>query len=810
VIGSKPAQIFVGRKSPRGPACDPPTVTPPLRTRVAPREVYLRGLLVLVSLAGAGCVESGWTVCADGRVCGPGRVCDVVNHTCSLPGEECREAADGRPCADGSLVCQGGHCLPSCGDGVLNGQDQCEGADFGGQTCADYQTYRGELACDASCRIDSSGCSGACGDGTLDAEQEVCDPTDFDAASAPTCVSLGLDAGRQGCAADCAGPTDATCMRLGWSREIPGQAVGGAILDLWGTRDSLFAVRAEGVYRSSPDGAPTWDLVGPGEVVPGTALWASSTRDIWVVGGGTDSFMHWDGSRWSRITPSINGTVEIWGSSATDVFAVGKSGIIHFDGASWSVQPTPGRPSLLAVWGVGPDEVYAAGEGGRLLRYDGRQWTAIDSGTDERLTGVWAASESDLWTISPTRVRRFDGSGWRVMRTFTAEQNGLGWIAATGPSDVWISAGASGDVERYDGSTWSVLLEGLGSGAGPLWVDQTAVAVAPAVIDEEVSVRRWFGAGEGPLLVPNGDWLDVWAGRDDWIAVGTDRTTEGGGTAAHADGSLFTFEEGLVHVDATGDGRAYAAGNRGTIFVWNGAAWSISFAEPGAKYIDLWTVGATDVYALTVEEKAPSRILHYDGETWADLPSIPPPCGQTGSSGWASSTSDVYVVGDDVLARFDGRDWICHDGREVGESFISVWGSSPTDVWVLQGVGAAGEPRLHHWNGTAWTSQATTAFGRLMGTAADDIFLGNDAHYDGRVWSPIRATKVRGVLTAVTPGRLFTTNVFFEIGGLGQIVRTRFWNQRAVEASCADGVDDDGDGLTDGDDDDCSRARSRR
>jgi hypothetical protein len=42
---------------------------------------------------------------------------------------------------------------------------------------------------------------------------------------------------------------------------------------------------------------------------------------------------------------------------------------------------------------------------------------------------------------------------------------------------------------------------------------------------------------------------------------------------------------------------------------------------------------------------------------------------------------------------------------------------------------------------------------------------------------------------------------------VGQFVRTRFWNGRAREGGCADGVDDDGDGLADRDDPDCGGAR---
>jgi hypothetical protein len=43
--------------------------------------------------------------------------------------------------------------------------------------------------------------------------------------------------------------------------------------------------------------------------------------------------------------------------------------------------PNPAKRDLRAVWGTGPTDVYAAGEGGVLLRFDGAKWTALTSPT---------------------------------------------------------------------------------------------------------------------------------------------------------------------------------------------------------------------------------------------------------------------------------------------------------------------------------------------------------------------------------------------------------------------------------------------
>lgn len=48
----------------------------------------------------------------------------------------------------------------TCGDGVIEGDEQCEGTNFGGATCQGYGWDAGDLTCTSSCLIDTSGCTG--------------------------------------------------------------------------------------------------------------------------------------------------------------------------------------------------------------------------------------------------------------------------------------------------------------------------------------------------------------------------------------------------------------------------------------------------------------------------------------------------------------------------------------------------------------------------------------------------------------------------------------------------------------------------
>ncbi len=88
-----------------------------------------------------------------------------------------------------------------CGDGIINGDEDCDGDDMGGATCADYDLGVADvLMCNIDCTIDTSQCPGPdCGNGILD-DGEECDPC---ALEQPACSDWDLGSGNVGCHPDC-------------------------------------------------------------------------------------------------------------------------------------------------------------------------------------------------------------------------------------------------------------------------------------------------------------------------------------------------------------------------------------------------------------------------------------------------------------------------------------------------------------------------------------------------------------------------------------------------------------------------------
>ncbi len=77
--------------------------------------------------------------------------------------------------------------------------------------------------------------------------------------------------------------------------------------------------------------------------------------------------------------PEVKILQGVWGSSSTDVFAVGYSGtILHYDGNTWSVQASGIAVLLSGVWGSSATDVFAVGGvlSATILHYDGTDWSA--------------------------------------------------------------------------------------------------------------------------------------------------------------------------------------------------------------------------------------------------------------------------------------------------------------------------------------------------------------------------------------------------------------------------------------------------
>jgi hypothetical protein len=74
------------------------------------------------------------------------------------------------------------------------------------------------------------------------------------------------------------------------------------------------------------------------------------------------------------------------------------------------------RATRLALWSVfivGPDDGWAVGEAGTILRWNGTDWSSWASPTTEDLYKVFMVSSGDGWAVGRSgTIIRWNGSGW--------------------------------------------------------------------------------------------------------------------------------------------------------------------------------------------------------------------------------------------------------------------------------------------------------------------------------------------------------------------------------------------------------------
>ena len=272
-----------------------------------------------------------------------------------------------------------------------------------------------------------------------------------------------------------------------------------ALVDVWGT--SATDVYAVGLLNSEDttesavfhyDGH-AWSKHTE-ENVGVKGVWASAPNDVFRVGarwfpeGGYDeAIFHFDGSTWSPMTGIGLGRrgaspiwvfyQSVWGTSATDVFAVGSyrqdgtdyALIAHYDGVRWSKLTLPKEKDriLLGISGTSSQDVYAVGyhfladgitNGGFIVHFDGSQWTEVLTESEPGVVfDVWSISPSDVYAVGYHEILHYDGHSWS--RTPTTETLQGVWAASS--TDVYAVGGIVNWVMlHYDGQTWTKISGG--------------------------------------------------------------------------------------------------------------------------------------------------------------------------------------------------------------------------------------------------------------------------------------------------------------------------------------------------------------
>ena len=207
------------------------------------------------------------------------------------------------------------------------------------------------------------------------------------------------------------------------------------ILHYNGTVWSITSSPTRGLLTSvwGPSASDVWAVSDSGEVVhyDGTswssdasqtnvwlkAIWGTSASDVWA--GGDHALLHYDGSRWTKVSSEVQ-VFGLWGTSRSDVWSVGSPEfLLHYDGSTWSSMesgfgpppiPTGYYSQPLAVWGSSPSNVWIAGKDvgpvddtccAKMAHYNGTSWSDVPLPANTPfIIALWGSSASDVWAAS--------------------------------------------------------------------------------------------------------------------------------------------------------------------------------------------------------------------------------------------------------------------------------------------------------------------------------------------------------------------------------------------------------------------------
>ncbi|MCP4107814.1 MAG: hypothetical protein GY749_20105 [Desulfobacteraceae bacterium] len=405
-------------------------------------------------------------------------------------------------------------------------------------------------------------------------------------------------------------------------------------------------------------------------------------------------------------TNTNNNLRDIWGNSGTDIFAVGEKGtILHYDGSTWTAMASNSYNYLRSVWGRSGNNVFAVGENGTILHYNGTDWTRMTSTTSDDLEGVWGSSGNDVFAVSKQgSIFHYNGNTWTQMPQSTLCP--LYDIWGT-PSDNVFAAGGTWNsfvILRYNGSAWAQM----------------------PVSTSDVPYSLWGTSENNVFAVGNSGAILHYGGRE-WQKMET------------------VSSDYLRSVWGTSGNNVFAVGVNGTVLQYNGAAWRQMPAGSSKDLYGIWGSAENDVYAVGNS----GTILHYSPPILSVSPvirQVPAASGETpfeisntgtGSMAWIAMSDASWITinsgssGTDqgtVVAAYEPNNRLARKGTITIIAPGAI--NNPLTVEINQDKVLKGDI---DGNGVVDLRDTIMALKVLAGISQGDVSVHADADGDGKI-----------------------------------------------------------------------------
>lgn len=203
------------------------------------------------------------------------------------------------------------------------------------------------------------------------------------------------------------------------------------------------------------------------EKSPWQVMSSPSKKQLWHVSEGTNGCCYAVGEAGTvlRLKDDIcqqlpapsDLTVHCLWDSGNGLFAAGQLGRIYrFDGEQWTLHfDLHLDVTILAMWGSGPNSIYAVGDEGLVLHFDGLRWQRMPSGTKSALYSLWAWDDERMLAPGDFGLMlRYNGKEWTEFNV--GSENFLYGVWGDSLSNIY-TVGLSGTLAHFNGERWQTM-----------------------------------------------------------------------------------------------------------------------------------------------------------------------------------------------------------------------------------------------------------------------------------------------------------------------------------------------------------------
>ncbi|MBF0118547.1 MAG: hypothetical protein HQK79_06900 [Desulfobacterales bacterium] len=435
---------------------------------------------------------------------------------------------------------------------------------------------------------------------------------------------------------------------------------------------------------------------------------------------------------WQAQNSSGNNIKSIWGASSTKVFAAGEGGVIlSYNGTSWAAMTSGTTENLYGIWGVAANSIFAVGDNGTILYYNGTSWSAMTSGTTNNLYGIWGTYAKDVFAVGAGGViLHYNGTSWSTMTSGVTSDLYSVWGGTA--KDVFV-VGGGGKILYYNGSVWKAMASGTATNLRRVWgtLKSSVYAVGDSGKIIFYNGFTWSNISSGITTNIYGIWGS--STRDIFI-------TTTGGSILHYDGISWDAMVSGVTTDMYNvwgllGNNVFAVGDTGTILHYG--------YEFNKLAVDF---GGNGLY-------------HYNGTSWTNI-------SKKNASMLKAFGTKLAVKFSDGLYEYDGSSTLISITASSAEGLLGI------DSRLYVDLGSSGLSEYKNGTLTQISALNPTALSnynnKLVAKFSDGLY-----QYDGTSWTKITSTASEDMIGV-------GANLYVDFGAKGVYKYKTSWTQIAT------------------------------